>query len=65
MVPAAGGSGVLPHASRVLRIDPEGVKIAMSFSRDGLEVMATVERNEERGCDGVDAIFIGRVHANL
>ena len=65
MVPATHVAKRRSLPPRVLRIDPEGVKFAMSFSRDGLEVMATVERNEERGCDGVDAIFIGRVHANL
>ena len=55
----------LPHARRVQRIDPDAVVIAVDAARELRERAPTVDRLRQLAGNGVHAIGIHRIHAQL
>src|SRR5689334_13836614 len=55
----------LPHAIRILRINPHGVVVAVSGGGDAADGPAAVDGGREAHADGVDAILVGGVDGEV
>jgi hypothetical protein len=62
-----GDAAVLtgPEAARLLRVYPERVEVYVLTPRDVAERAPAVHRHEELRGDGVDAVLVGRVYADV
>src|SRR5215208_7146702 len=62
-----GGAPVLtgPEAARLLLVDPERVEVDVLAPRDVAEGAPAVHRHEELRGDGVDAVLVRRVDADV